>query len=239
MAAPQMTFGGFPEEGMAFLRRLKKNNKREWFQPRKELFEQSVKTPMVGLVETVNSELAKFAPDYIVEPAKAIYRIYRDTRFSNDKTPYKTHIAASFWRHGMAKHAGAGFYFSVAPDEIEIAGGVYMPGPEELLALRSHIAENADRLRRLVKARGLVRLMGELKGDTLSRVPKGFAPDHPAADLIRMKQWLYYVTDMEPALAKTRKIATDIVERFRAMEPVISFLDEPLKSRKRDVLSER
>ena len=239
MAAPQMTFGGFPEEGMAFLRRLKKNNKREWFQPRKELFEQSVKTPMVGLVESVNSELAKFAPDYIVEPAKAIYRIYRDTRFSNDKTPYKTHIAASFWRHGMAKHAGAGFYFSVAPDEIEIAGGVYMPGPEELLALRSHIAENADRLRRLVKARGLVRLMGELKGDTLSRVPKGFAPDHPAADLIRMKQWLYYVTDMEPALAKTRKIATDIVERFRAMEPVISFLDEPLKSRKRDVLSER
>jgi uncharacterized protein (TIGR02453 family) len=194
---------------------------------------------MVGLVETVNSELAKFAPDYIVEPAKAIYRIYRDTRFSNDKTPYKTHIAASFWRHGMAKHAGAGFYFSVAPDEIEIAGGVYMPGPEELPALRTHVAENADRFRRLIKARGLVRLMGELKGDSLSRVPKGFAPDHPAADLVRMKQWLYYITDLEPALAKTRKIATEVVDRFRAMEPVISFLDEPLKSRKRDVLSER
>jgi uncharacterized protein (TIGR02453 family) len=194
---------------------------------------------MVALVEMVNSELAKFAPDYIVEPAKAIYRIYRDTRFSNDKTPYKTHIAASFWRHGMAKHAGAGFYFSVAPDEIEIAGGVYMPGPEELPALRTHVAENADRFRRLIKARGLVRLMGELKGDSLSRVPKGFAPDHPAADLVRMKQWLYYITDLEPALAKTRKIATEVVDRFRAMEPVISFLDEPLKSRKRDVLSER
>ena len=237
MAAPHAAFAGFPEEGLAFLRALKKNNKRGWFQPRKAIFEEHVKAPMVALVEAVNGELAKFASDYIVEPSKAIYRIYRDTRFSNNKTPYKTHIAASFWRHGMVKHAGAGFYFSVAPDEIEVAGGVYMPGPEELLALRTHIAKNADRFRRLVKAGGLVSVMGELQGESLSRVPKGFAADHPAADLIRMKQWLYYITDLDPALAKSRKIATEIVLRFRVMEPVVSFLNESLKARKRDVLS--
>ena len=100
-------FPGFPAEGLEFLRKLAKNNKREWFQPRKEIFEAKVKQPMIELVEAVNAELLKFAPDHINDPKKAVYRIYRDTRFSADKTPYKTHIAAVFPPRGRPREASA------------------------------------------------------------------------------------------------------------------------------------
>src|SRR5271169_4367613 len=112
------TFAGFPPEALTFLRALKKHNEREWFQPRKETYEEKVKAPMIELVAVLMQRLADFAPEYVADPAKAVYRIYRDTRFSKDKTPYKTHIAAVFTPQGQGKESGAGYYFSVTPDEI-------------------------------------------------------------------------------------------------------------------------
>src|ERR1700688_4637899 len=111
-------FPGFPPEALTFLRNLKRNNRREWFQPRKEIFETRVKAPMVELVEAVNAALLEFAPDHIADPSKAIYRIYRDTRFSADKTPYKTHIGAIFPRRGLGKHSSAGFYVHLSPKSV-------------------------------------------------------------------------------------------------------------------------
>jgi uncharacterized protein (TIGR02453 family) len=101
------------------------------------VFDEQVMGPMQELVNAVNDALLEFAPEHVTDPRKAIYRIYRDTRFSADKTPYKTHIAANFPRRGLEKHQGAGYYFSVSAKEIEVAGGVYMPGPEQLLAIRT------------------------------------------------------------------------------------------------------
>src|ERR1700758_5055816 len=132
----------FPPEALTFFRQLARNNDRDWFQPRKEIFEATVKAPMIELVERINGELAKFAPEYINDPKKAVYRIYRDTRFSADKTPYKTHIAAVFPKRGSGRETGAGFYFHLSPKSIGIAAGAYMPGPEELLAIRTWLAEN-------------------------------------------------------------------------------------------------
>src|SRR5258708_40039954 len=103
-------FSRFPPEALTFLRSLKRNNKREWFQPRKHIYDEKVRGPMMELVETLNAGLHRFAPQHMNDPAKAIYRIYRDTRFSNDKTPYKTHIAAIFPRRGHQKHGSAGYY---------------------------------------------------------------------------------------------------------------------------------
>src|SRR5690349_3822990 len=103
-------FKGFPEEGMAFFRGLARNNRREWFLPRKQVYEDLVKAPMVELVEALNASMLDFAPAYVTDPDKAIFRIYRDVRFSADKTPYKTHIAATFSRRGSARHAAAGYY---------------------------------------------------------------------------------------------------------------------------------
>jgi uncharacterized protein (TIGR02453 family) len=223
----QARFGGFPEEGLRFLKSLTRNNRREWFQPRKHIYDEQVKAPMRELVMAVTAEMMRFAPDHVTEPEKAIYRIYRDTRFSKDKTPYKTHIAAIFPRRGLAKHGGASFYFSVSPAEIEVASGVYMPGPDELRAIRNHLAVRHEEFVKMIRSRSLRKLMGEMHGEQLSRVPKGFASDHPAADLLRYKQWLFYVT-LPPAMATTPKLLGEIVSRLRAAAPATDFLNTPL-----------
>lgn len=132
-------FPGFPPEALRFLRALKRNNRREWFQPRKEQFESLVKAPMLALVAELNADLMKFAPEYVTDPKKSVFRIYRDVRFSSDKRPYKTNIAASFHRRGVE---GGGLYFSVSADEVEVAAGIYHPSREVTLAVRQHVAEN-------------------------------------------------------------------------------------------------
>jgi uncharacterized protein (TIGR02453 family) len=224
-------FPGFPAEGIAFLRALARNNRREWFQPRKHTYEEKVRAPMAALVARLNAEMARFAPGYVTDPHKAIYRIYRDTRFSHDKTPYKTQIAAVFKRRGLEKNRSAGLYFSVSPKEIEVAGGVYMPDQDQLRAIRAHLAEHHGRFRRILGNRTLRRLLGELWG-----APKGFPSDHPAADLIRYKQWLVYVL-LDPALAASPKLLAELVARFRAMTPLVEFLNEPMLKRNRSMES--
>lgn len=229
-------FSGFPAEGLDFLRKLKRNNRREWFQPRKHIYDEQVRKPMIALVEAVNRGLVRFAPEHVTEAERAIYRLYRDTRFSADKTPYKTHIAANFPRRGLQKHACAGFYFSVSPEEIEIAAGVYMPTVDELRAIRLHLMDNHEEFRRIVRTRKLQELMGEVQGDTLARMPKGFPPGHPAEDLIRGKQWLFF-TSLDPEVARTPQIVDELVARFRALAPFCEFLNRPLAAPKRDPLS--
>ncbi len=226
-ASSAARFEGFPQEAFKFFRSLERNNRREWFQPRKEIFETQVRQPMFALVNAMNAAMMEFAPAYVCEPADAIYRIYRDTRFSSDKTPYKTHIAATFPRRGMKKHTCAGLYFSVSPKEIEVAGGVYLPTTDELRAIRLYLLDHHQEFRAMVRARALTSLMGELQGDQLSRPPKGFPAEHPAADLVRYKQWLFY-TMLEPSLATGPKLLSELVKRFRAMMPFVELLNAPL-----------
>jgi len=217
-------FPGFPPEAVKFLRSLHRNNRREWFQPRKEIYESKVKGPMIELVESINAELLKFAPDYINDPKKAIYRIYRDTRFSADKTPYKTHIAAVFPRRGLGRQNAAGFYFHISTKSVGIAAGAYMPGPEELFGVRTWFTRNHQAFRKA--ARGPEKLMGKLQGSSLARSPKGFDPLHPAADLVRMKQWLFW-TELDLKLVETPKLLPEVVKRFRVTAPVVEMLNAP------------
>lgn len=225
-------FPGFPREGMEFLRGLARHNHRDWFLPRKPVFEDQVKRPMRDLVERLNAALMQFAPAYVTDADKAIYRIYRDTRFSKDKTPYKDHIAASFPRHGTANHGDAGFYVAVSHKEVAVGGGVYMPEPPTLLAIRNHIAEHHAELRKILQAPAVRRLLGELQGEQLSRVPKGFCAEDPAADLLRRKRFILYV-ELPPDLATSPALYGEVVKRFRAMAPFLDFLTAPLATPKR------
>jgi uncharacterized protein (TIGR02453 family) len=233
------TFAGFPPEMVRFFQSLKRNNRREWFQPRKHLFEQHVKAPMLELVGAINAELAKFAPEYVTEPKSAIFRIYRDTRFSADKTPYKNHVAASFSRRGSERLGTGSFYFSVSRETIEVAAGIWHPEREVMLAVRNHIAETHQELSRLLANKKSHKLAGDLKGDALSRSPKGFDPAHPAAQFIKMKDWVLEVA-LDANLATTPQLHREIVERFRAMAPVLNYLNRPLLARKpsRDLLAD-
>jgi uncharacterized protein (TIGR02453 family) len=228
-------FPGFPPEGIAFFRKLQQNNRREWFQPRKAIFEATLKQPMRELVAAVNGAMRSFAPQYATEPDKAIYRIYRDTRFSKDKTPYKNHLAASFPRHGTP--SGAGFYFAVSHKTVEIGGGIYMPAPETLLAMRGHLAARHHEFRKILAAPAVRQLFQGLQGEQLSRVPKGFDREHPAADLLKFKQYLLYV-ELPPDLVTTPGLYLEVVKHFRAMAAFLEFLNAPLAAKPRLSLPE-
>ena len=231
-----LAFSGFSSGALRFFRQLKRNNSREWFLAHKGIYEKEVKAPMVELVLALGAELQKFAPEMVTDPKRAIYRIYRDIRFSQDKTPYKTHIAAVFAPRGIPKHAGGGFYFHISPQELLIAGGVYMPGPKELLDIRNHISMNGPRLRKIIEDLQFKKHFGSLEGEKLSRVPKGFPADHPAADLLRYKQFLVSVTE-PPELALRPELLPRLTQHFRAMTPLVHFLNSPLTDPAKGVAS--
>ena len=222
-------FSGFPPEGLKFMRGLAKNNDREWFQPRKETFESKVKTPMAELVEAINGELMKFAPEYVNDPKKAMYRIYRDTRFSSDKTPYKTHIAAIFPKRGLEKHISGSFYFHVATKSVGVGAGVYMPGPEQLLAIRTWLTDHHEEFRKATKV--AAKLWGPMLDNATARSPKGFDPNHAAADLVSQKAWLFW-QEIDIELATTPKLLPELCKRFRAAAPVLQMLNAPLRNPK-------
>jgi uncharacterized protein (TIGR02453 family) len=219
-------FPGFSAEAMQFFRALARHNNRDWFLPRKPLFEREVREPMRVLVAAVNAALARFAPLYVTEPDRAIYRFYRDTRFSADKSPYKDHIAANFNRQGLCRHEGAGYYFQVSDKGVGIGGGIYLSPPETLRAMRAQFASKHEDFRKITGGRTFRRLFGELQGDRLARVPAGFACDHPAADLLRFKQ-CYVWAELPPELVVTPALYGEIVKHFRAMAPFVEFLDRP------------
>lgn len=225
------TFPGFAPDALEFFLQLEQNNNRDWFQPRKEHYERLVRAPMEQLVQAVNTGLMRFAPNYVTDPKKAVFRIYRDTRFSPDKTPYKTHIAATFGRRGVEKTNTGGYYFAISHKSVEIAGGVYHPEPPTLLAIRTHIANTHHQFRDLLATRKLKKLLGDLQGDELSRVPKGFQTDHPAADLLRKKDWVFFAT-LGPDVACSRALLAEILSRFEVVAPVIDYLNTPLRSKK-------
>lgn len=223
-------FPGFSPDALAFLRALKRNNRRDWFQPRKEKYEALIKTPMLELVNALNSEFARFAPDYVTPPEKAVYRIYRDTRFSPDKTPYKTHIAAIFPRHTAIKREGAVFYLHFTERELLAFGGVYGPDRDELLAYRTLLAEDYQGFHKILADKKLRRTVGGLQGEQLSRMPKGFPTDHPADGLLRHRQW-YLEAILDIKLLTTPRLASELARRFESMTPFVSFLNRPFAQR--------
>lgn len=222
----------FSAEALKFLRGLARNNNRDWFTARKHIYEQELKAPMLALIEEINGELLTFAPEHIRPAPKCMFRIYRDTRFSADKTPYKKHVSAWFAQQGLEKKSGGGFYFHLSGKELIVAAGMYMREREQLLAVRNHLLEHHREYRRINNAPRLKRLMSDFDGLRMSRPPKGFPKDHPAIDLIACRQWgvsasLPPETALKPALLK------EIVLRFRAASPLVAFLNAPLTAAKK------
>jgi uncharacterized protein (TIGR02453 family) len=221
------SFPGFSPDALSFLRALKRNNRREWFQPRKEKYEALIKAPMLEMVASLNEELARFAPAYVTPPEKAVYRIYRDTRFSPDKTPYKTHIAAIFPRHSAVKREGAVFYLHFTEKELLAFAGVYSPDRDELLAYRALLQENHEEFEAILSDKHLRKLAGRLQGEQLTRLPKGFPANHPAEELLRHKQW-YLESTLDIGVLTSSRVVPELARRFEVMAPMVEFLNRPL-----------
>jgi uncharacterized protein (TIGR02453 family) len=222
-------FSGFPRQMPRFFRALEKNNRRDWFNPRKETFETHVRAPMIELVTHLNDKLrATVGADHVADqPARLIYRIYRDTRFSADKTPYKTHIAATFAHRKLPRHAGAGYYIEISHEHVGIAGGVYMPGPEELNAIRSAIAAHPKRFLEIVNNPRLKRLFGPLQGERLRRLPKPWQNDgdSPATEYLKFKQF-YWWAELPAKLALTPRLAPTLWRHFEALTDGIAWFNK-------------
>ena len=224
-------FPGFSPDAIAFLRALKRNNRREWFQPRKEKYEALIRMPMLELVNCLNEQFARFAPEYITPPQKALYRIYRDTRFSKDKTPYKTHVSAIFPRSNALKREGSVFYFHFTEKDILVFGGVWAPERDELLAYRTLLQDHHEELQEILADKKLKRTLGGMQGEQLTRMPKGFPVDHPAEALLRHRQW-YLEATFDIKLLTTSRLVPELARHFELMAPFVEFLNRPFANRR-------
>jgi len=217
----------FSPDAVRFLRALKRNNDREWFRARKERYEALLRAPMITIIEQLANDFRGFAPDLVASPRTSLYRIYRDTRFSENKAPLKTHVAAVFPCRGLARHQGAVLYFEIAPDWVWVGGGMYAPDTSQLQAVREHIALNSKRLRSIVESPSFKKGVGKLDGEQLQRVPRGFARDHPAADLLKHRQFLAG-REFPATFASSPRFYPGILKVFRTIAPLVAFLNEPL-----------
>lgn len=217
----------FSAATLKFLRSLKRNNRREWFNRHRDEYEEHVRLPMTAIVEQLAQDFRTLAPEIVASPKISMYRIYRDTRFSENKAPYKTHIAAVFPTRGLAKHEGAGLYFHVSADEVWIGGGMYSPQPAQLQKVREHIAANVRQLRAIVESPGFRQRVGGLEGEKLTRVPRGFPRDHPAADYLKHR---YFIAGAEfpAAFAASPAFYRTILAVFGEVLPLSRFLNRPL-----------
>ena len=215
----------FTDRTLKFLRALKRNNDRAWFKAHKDDYENHVRGPMLAIIQLLGVDFPRVAPDLVASP-RSLYRVYRDTRFSPDKTPYKTHVAASFSHKVLPKHESAGLYFHLAPDQLWIGGGVYAPQTPQLHRIREHIVANLQSFRSLVESAAFRRI-GGVTGTRLQRVPRGFPRDHEAAEYLKLKQYLAG-EDLDPQLATSPRFYGALLRRFTMLTPFIQFLNTPL-----------
>ena len=217
---------GFTPKTLSFLRALKRNNKREWFHAHREDYEAHCRTPMIAVVEQLATDFKTFAPEMLADPKVSLFRQFRDTRFSEDKTPLKTNIAAVFPNRQLGRMNGAGLYFEIAPGWVWIGGGLWAPDTSQLQLVREHIVANQKKFEAIVTSPGFKKI-GGLKGETVSRVPRGFPKDHKAAAYLRHKQFLGS-REEKAALATSKDFYKQLVATMKTLAPLIRFLNEPL-----------
>lgn len=227
-------FAGFRPAALSFFRKLEKHNTKPWFEEHRALFQGEVIQPLKALVEEIDVAFARFAPEMVGHPNKSVFRIYRDVRFSKDKTPYKTHAAAWFYHldagRGVGGEAqgGAGFYFHFAPKEIMIAAGIWMPPRLLVQKIRDAIVEDQEGFEALVDSRAFKRRYRGLDTEgMLKRMPRGYSEEHPAAKWLRYQSFTVarmYTQDefLSPRLART------IAKDYEALTPYVRWLNRAL-----------
>jgi len=217
-------FAGFPPEGMRFLQRLAKNNNRPWFQKHKEEYEDLVRFPMKTFIASLAEGMRSDAPDIEFNPRSSIFRVYRDVRFSRNKLPYKTHIAAAFRIRGRkGPTESPGLYVHVEPGEVFIGGGLYMPAGPQLKAIRKAIADEPDEFLSILRNPSFRRTYGGIQGEVLQRAPLGYPGDHPMIEHLRHKQF-YVGKNMPGASCGKAAFLETAMKGFRTALPLVRWL---------------
>ncbi len=222
-------FEGFPREGIQFFQRLKRNNNRPWFQKHKNEYEELVRFPMQCLIASLIPRMADIAPEIELHPRKSIFRIYRDVRFSTNKAPYKTNIAASFQMRGKKAPTGLpGLYLGIEPGEIYIGGGLYMPTGEQLKAIRKSIVDHPDDYLAVVEEKRFRKELGGIQGENLQKAPLGYPADHPMIEHLRHRQFFTGKELGHEACFKASFL--DVVcSAFEGTMPLVRWLDRAIR----------
>ncbi|HZC32767.1 MAG TPA: DUF2461 domain-containing protein [Candidatus Bathyarchaeia archaeon] len=238
MAVAAPTFTGFRPEAIQFLADLAANNERTWFQARKGEYERLLKEPLEALMVALDERFRARSIPLRADPAKSPFRIYRDVRFSKDKSPYKTNVGASFpWAADEPEPAGAtarphianvhsgGGYFHLSPGEIYVGGGIWHPEKPWLDAFRRSVADKPATLRRLIDDKTFQATFGSLSrdGHALQRVPSGYPADHPEAEILKLKD-VVFGRRLSDAEANSADLPDVIVETFAAGVPLFRYL---------------
>jgi len=225
------SFDGFPNEMFGFLTDLSANNNREWFSDNKDRYERFVVTPVTGFIEAVGEFLPTISDAYIADTRRnggSMFRIYRDTRFSRDKRPYKENVGCQF-RHTAGKNAHApGFYVHLAPDEVFIGGGIWKPDNNSLDKIRNRIAEKPEQWSGVIKDTAFSNYFGELQGESLKRPPRGFDPNDPHIEDLKRKSYIAF-RHVKPQSALKPAFINEAEKAFATAMPLMHFITSALE----------
>lgn len=241
MTDAALRFTGFPSAAIQFLADLTQNNDRAWFQPRKAEYERLLKAPMESMIAALAVALADRGVPMLADPKRSPFRIYRDTRFSRDKSPYKTHLGATFpWverapggEHAPAAESGGahderahgnGGYFHFEPGEMYVGGGMWQMERPRLEAFRAVVRDDPDRVRAALETSAFVAWFGDTHGhDELKRVPPGYPQEHPLAHMFRWKDVVFgrRLSDEE---VLDEELPDRLAEGYATAAPVFRFL---------------
>jgi uncharacterized protein (TIGR02453 family) len=240
MAIAAPSFTGFRPEAIQFLADLAANNDRTWFQPRKGEYEALLKEPLAAMITVLAERLEARGVPLRADPTRSPFRIYRDVRFSKDKSPYKTHLGASFpWigegpldrpddggpRSHTANVHSTGGYFHLQPGEIYVGGGIWRPEKPWLDAFRRRVMDEPERIRALIDELSFATMFGSVTSDghALQRVPTGYPPDHPEAELLKLKD-VVFGRRLSDADATSAALPDLIADSFATALPVMRYL---------------
>ena len=211
-----------------FFKELSKNNTSEWFNDNRKTYENEVKKPFSIFVEEMINRIRKHEPNINIKPADAIMRINKDIRFSKDKTPYNTHVAANISVYGKKDKSYPGFYFQLSHEKIEMFGGAYMVEPPTLLILRTNIAKNLKVFSAVYNDKNFKQKFGTIKGEKHKRVPEEFQGIAAKEPLIANKQF-YYNAEIKADIVTKVELPDTLMEYYLAGKKLNDFLISALK----------
>lgn len=225
------SFPGFPRELFTFLNQLAANNNREWFNDNKQRYRDVVVEPVCDFIEAMEPRLHAVSGHFVADPRPhggSMFRIYRDTRFSNDKRPYKENVGCQF-RHEAGKDAHApGFYVHLGRDEIFFGGGVWLPPKPALGQIRDAIVEQPDRWRKTSTDSAIVKRFGGIDGDSLKQPPRGYDAGHPHIEDLKRKSF-YAMQTATIKQAMSPAFIDEVAAAFRTLSPLMAFLTNAVK----------
>ncbi len=209
-----------------FLNAIKDNNNRDWFIKNKPYY-QEARDDFEHFVQGLIDNLIEIEPIMKgLEAKTCMYRFNRDIRFSNDKSPYKTHFGAFIVRGGKKNgDKFAGYYFHIEPGKSIIAGGAYMPPAPWLSAIREKIDDDPEQLINIINSKDFKKYFGKIEGDQLKTAPKGYPSDHPHIDLLRYKSYLAF-NEIKDEFVLSEKLFDYVFNAFKAMKPLNDYLND-------------